>query len=299
MRPAVTLLLGAIEGSVVARSALPEFDRVYRSVHRRRMRWARIESVLSVIACDRHACAVFDDAGGGAVRLVRLGRCVPPDARCASAIGPHPARRARAPRARKRLSLRLSMTAAVAVAAATLSAPPHERIGQIIYAITFTDENESACERLVEREAVANPAMCALTTPRLAPDSRFLYRAGLRWPAMHDPDHLWGALRRSDLVMVVGLALITYTAIEGAWGAIGYGMVLLIVGFLIPRMKGPFSLGAPNLQFKGELVDPTVQFRGVIDPGGTPSEHQRDAQTAGQEQPLPQAPPPSSLPPGE
>ena len=86
-------------------------------------RISRARAELRVIACDRNACAVFDDAGGGAVRLVRFGRCVPPDARCTPAIGPHPARRAGAPRERKRLSLRVSMTAAVAVAAVTLSAP--------------------------------------------------------------------------------------------------------------------------------------------------------------------------------
>lgn len=56
--------------------------------------------------------------------------------------------------------------------------------------------------------------------------------------------------------MLVGLALIVYAVIVKEWGVVSIGAVILLAGFLVPRMKGPFSLGAPNLQFKGELVDP-------------------------------------------
>jgi hypothetical protein len=47
-----------------------------------------------------------------------------------------------------------------------------------------------------------------------------------------------------------------YAAIIKEWGVISFGVALVLAGFLITRMKGPFSLSAPNLQFKGELVDP-------------------------------------------
>lgn len=105
---------------------------------------------------------------------------------------------------------------------------------------------------------------------------------------MRDLDLLGWPPRRSDLVLFVGLAIIVYAAIEKAWGVIVVGAVLMLAGLLAPRMRGPFSFGAPQLQFKGELVDP-----------GPSSERQQDEQSARQGQPRLPAPPASSQPPGE
>lgn len=85
---------------------------------------------------------------------------------------------------------------------------------------------------------------------------------------------------RADLVMLVGFAIIVYAAIIKEWGVITFGVILLLVGFLVPRMSGPFSLRAPNLEFKGELVDPADSAR-----------RPPDRRSAQRELPPPPAPP--------
>lgn len=72
-----------------------------------------------------------------------------------------------------------------------------------------------------------------------------------------NPDRLSFPPTRSDVVMYVGAALIVDAGIERAWDALVAGTILLVVGLLVPRMKGPFSVGGPKAQFRGELVDPS------------------------------------------
>lgn len=102
--------------------------------------------------------------------------------------------------------------------------------------------------------------------------------------AIHrDLDMLSWPPRRSDALLIVGLLIVIYTAVEKAWGAMIIGVFLMIVGTLIPRMKGPFSVDAQNLEFKGELVPP-----------GSAKAPPPDQQSAQREQPRLQAPPASS-----
>jgi hypothetical protein len=74
----------------------------------------------------------------------------------------------------------------------------------------------------------------------------------------HDPDRdrLTFPPRRSDIVMLMGILAMVFTGLHEAWGAFAGAVILLLVGLFAPRMKGPFSLGGPKLNFKGELTDP-------------------------------------------
>jgi hypothetical protein len=117
---------------------------------------------------------------------------------------------------------------------------------------------------------------------------------------MKDFDQLNWPPGRSDLVMLVGLALIAYASVEKAWGVVVVGAALILAGLLAPRMKGPFLFGNPtSFQFRGELVDPgdsPNEFRGqLVEP--TATEPQRPPQSALPERAQPQAPPESSQPP--
>lgn len=107
---------------------------------------------------------------------------------------------------------------------------------------------------------------------------------------MGDPDRLTWPPRRSDLVMLVGLGVIVYSIVAKEWGVISFGVFILLVGFLIPRMKGKFSFGAPKLNFRGELVDQTK----ADESGEAKRRRRRGQQTAVEELPPPPEPPRSS-----
>ena len=61
---------------------------------------------------------------------------------------------------------------------------------------------------------------------------------------------------RTDLLLGVGLLLVAFGCWKKEWEAFTGGVALLILGGLLPRMKGPFSLGGPKMNFQGELSDP-------------------------------------------
>ncbi len=73
---------------------------------------------------------------------------------------------------------------------------------------------------------------------------------------MRDLDVFCWPPRRSDFLLVVGTALLIYAAIERAWGTVIAALIVLLLGVVLPRMRGPFSLGGPKWRFQGELVDP-------------------------------------------
>lgn len=107
---------------------------------------------------------------------------------------------------------------------------------------------------------------------------------------MRDYDRFTWPPRKSDLLLFAGLGLVIYSVVAQHWGLISAGVVLMIVGLLVPRMKGPFALGGPKLQFRGELVDP----------GDGSTRQQDEPQRSAPREPLAlQAPPPESQPPPE
>lgn len=73
---------------------------------------------------------------------------------------------------------------------------------------------------------------------------------------MHNGDKLSWPPSRADIVMLVGLSLMVYAGWRQVWEVVALGAALLILGYLLPRMRGPFSLGGPRLNFQGELTDP-------------------------------------------
>ncbi len=97
-------------------------------------------------------------------------------------------------------------------------------------------------------------------------------------------------LCRSDVLIVIGVLVMIYTGLNKAWGGFVLGVLLLLVGLLVPRMRGPFSLGGSRFQVQGELVDPAAQ-------PATSSQLQLPVAEPGRSLPL--GPPASSQPPTE
>jgi hypothetical protein len=106
---------------------------------------------------------------------------------------------------------------------------------------------------------------------------------------MRDLDRFTWPPHKSDLVLYAGIGVTVYAIVAQHWGIISAGVVLMLAGLLLPRMRGPFALGGQKLQFRGELVDPSDDE----------STRQRDQQTAPPGRLLPPAPPPESPPPEE
>jgi hypothetical protein len=81
---------------------------------------------------------------------------------------------------------------------------------------------------------------------------------------MKDPHRFSFPPSKSDIVLLVGLAMIVYTGIEKAWGVLVVGVVVMLAGLLSDRMVGPFSLGNEKFHFRGELLPSTPSFRGAV-----------------------------------
>ena len=66
--------------------------------------------------------------------------------------------------------------------------------------------------------------------------------------------------------MLVGLALVIYTALEKTWGMTVVGVVLILAGLFADRMTGPFDVGNDRFHFRGRLSPPTdpYRFRGQL-----------------------------------
>lgn len=96
---------------------------------------------------------------------------------------------------------------------------------------------------------------------------------------------------RPDFAMYVGVGVVIASLIAGAWEVALIGVALVVVGLLLPRMRGNVLIDmGKNFRFRGDLAD-------ADEPGPKPPP--ANHQTAPREQLPPPAPPTSSRSPEE
>jgi hypothetical protein len=97
---------------------------------------------------------------------------------------------------------------------------------------------------------------------------------------------------RPDFAMYFGVVLVIVSLIAGAWEVALAGVALVVVGLLLPRMRGDvlIDMGKNLPRFRGDFAD-------ADEPGPKPLP--ANDQTAQQEQLPPPAPPTSSRSPEE